>query len=128
MQAALHRSARCTKTVARPPEPPQRDRSHACAAALATVGVIRQEKLVENAERMGQLIRDRFAPSTVVRGLGLLLGIGCREKGSIVQERALAAGLIVGASEQSNILRLMPPLTITNRDVEEMVAILRPLL
>lgn len=96
-----------------------------CAAALATIQVIKEERLAENAWKMGELIKKLLGDVATVRGLGLLLGIVCKEKASVIQERALAKRLLVGTSEVPDVVRLMPPLSIDKHHVEEMAAIIR---
>jgi len=100
----------------------------ACAAALATIGLL-EEGLVENAARMGAHLMDRlrewparFRVVGDVRGLGLMIGIelvrdrGARERAPELRDRvvelAFRRGLLVlGAGE--NAIRLCPPLVIT---------------
>ncbi len=53
-----------------------------------------------------------------VRGKGLMLGIECYIENSILTEKSLEAGLLlVNAGE--NVVRIMPPLNITEEDIDE---------
>lgn len=92
----------------------------ACAAGLAALEYVVRERLPDRAERLGTtgLERLRSVPSArvrEVRGLGLMIGLELREKVAptlaALEERgflALAAGPVV--------LRLLPPLVITDED------------
>lgn len=94
-----------------------------CAAALASIAVLEEEKLVERAAELGAFALDRLQraiPSAVdVRGRGLLLGIECRD-GETAQRacaRALRSGVIVVPSgERGEVIALSPPLSI-ERDI-----------
>jgi 4-aminobutyrate aminotransferase/(S)-3-amino-2-methylpropionate transaminase len=93
-----------------------------CAAALATLAVLAEEKLVERAAEVGAhalgWLRRRLAgaPGIVeVRGRGLLLGIECDGPQRVA--RAVAAGLArgvlaLGSGDDGRVLSLTPPLCI----------------
>ena len=101
-----------------------------CAAALATLDVLEEEGCYERARRLGRLALERLGavPGPVdVRGVGLMIGVELRDKtvAEAVQERCLDNGLIVllcGPGE--NVLRLIPPLTITDEEFERGLEIL----
>jgi 4-aminobutyrate aminotransferase/(S)-3-amino-2-methylpropionate transaminase len=94
----------------------------ACAAALASLAVIEEEKLVERARESGELalgrLRARLAGRTGVRdvrGKGLLLGIelDTTERTLAAWQQALRRGVIVLPSgDDSRVLSITPPLTI----------------
>jgi 4-aminobutyrate aminotransferase len=95
-----------------------------CAAALATLDVLEEEGCYERARRLGRVALERLGAvegPVAVRGLGLMIGVELRDKAvaEAVQARCLDDGLIVllcGPGE--NVLRLIPPLTITDADFE----------
>ena len=105
----------------------------ACAAGLATLAAMESEGLLDNATRMGELIRQGFrdalggAPGVVdVRGMGLMIGIELdRPCGDLVKQ-ALEAGLLINVTAE-RVLRLLPPLIIREAEVRELVARLAPL-
>jgi len=105
----------------------------ACAAGLATLAAMEAEGLLDNATRMGELIRQGFrdalggAPGVVdVRGMGLMIGIELdRPCGDLVKQ-ALEAGLLINVTAE-RVLRLLPPLIIREAEVRELVARLAPL-
>jgi acetylornithine/N-succinyldiaminopimelate aminotransferase len=91
----------------------------ACAAALAVIGVIESEGLLERTTVLGQKLRDGLAadPRVVeVRGEGLLIGLTLTEpSAAAVVAVAQAAGFIVNAATPERI-RLAPPLVLTDDD------------
>ena len=105
-----------------------------CAAALATLDVLSEENLYERARVLGEraLARLRAVATTAgvvtdVRGVGLMIGVELRDKlaAGEVQRRCLAAGLIVlTCGPEENVLRLIPPLTLSDDELDEGLAIL----
>ena len=101
-----------------------------CAAALATLDVLDDEGCYERARRLGRIAVERLAMVSGpvdVRGVGLMIGVELADKAvaEAVQARCLDDGLIVllcGPGE--NVLRLIPPLTITDDEFEEGLDIL----
>jgi 4-aminobutyrate aminotransferase len=113
-----------------------------CAAGLATIEAIEQDRLVDNARRVGAYLHDELAALQDrhplvgdVRGLGLIQGVelvkdsDTKEPASAetakVVFRACELGLVVFyAGMFSNVLELTPPLVLSEADVDEGVAIL----
>jgi 4-aminobutyrate aminotransferase len=112
----------------------------ACAAAEATVRVLREERLVENSARLGEelltrlnTLRDRYPAIGDVRGLGLMVGVefvvpGSRvphkEKAKAVQQACLEKGLLLlTCGTDDNVIRWIPPLMISDRDLDEALGI-----
>jgi 4-aminobutyrate aminotransferase len=109
----------------------------ACAAALATIRIMEQDKLVENAEVMGRRLlaglQGALGRSPIVgevRGRGLLVCVDLVEpdgSGKALDPKTVAhldrkawdRGAIVYA--RGNVLRLAPPLCITGAEVDELV-------
>ena len=93
----------------------------ACAAALAVIGTIEDEGLLEHVTVLGQKLRDGLAADprvTEVRGEGLLIGLDlAEEKSAEVFAAALDAGFIVNNPTPSRI-RLAPPLVLTEADAD----------
>jgi 4-aminobutyrate aminotransferase/(S)-3-amino-2-methylpropionate transaminase len=94
----------------------------ACAAALATLDVLRADKLDDRAREIGDRMRRALAASLSsvpgagdVRGAGLMIGIALGNEATAlaVQRALLAAGYIVTLGGlSSEVLVLTPPLTI----------------
>lgn len=99
------------------------------AAALATLEVIEEENLVQNAETRGKQLRDGIEACgnelfVSVRGRGLLDAIELAHPCShAVMNWALEHGLIVNAVAPDAI-RLAPPLIVTEQDIDKAIAIL----
>jgi acetylornithine aminotransferase len=105
----------------------------ACTAALATLEIVEDDKLLDNALAMGGLIREELGKglkSTAgvreIRGRGLMIGIELnRPCGELVQ-RALEQGLLINVTMDS-VIRLLPPLVIGEAEARQIVSILVPL-
>ncbi len=99
----------------------------ACAAALANLGVLRDEDLPGNAARMEVVLRRRLAgvPGVVhVTGRGLLLGASLVRPAREVQAALLAKGIITGTSQDPAVLRLLPPLLLGEGEAAQFTAAL----
>ncbi len=88
----------------------------ACAAALAVLEVIEQEKLVANAGRVGDYLVNelrKFDRVKEVRGRGLMIGIDLPEELAGVRKDLLAKNRIFTGEAKPNVIRLLPALGIT---------------
>ncbi|MEY8566799.1 acetylornithine transaminase [Corynebacterium sp.] len=102
----------------------------ACAAGCAVVDTIRAEDLLGHVGRMERIIREELEPLDAVsrvRGRGLMLGVVLDPPRPGLADAALAAGLLVN-QPAPDVLRLVPPLTITENDVRESLTTLKELL
>jgi len=105
----------------------------ACTAALATLRAIGDERLMENAARVGGVLlaglREGLAgrPGVVeVRGQGLMIGVELdRPCGELVGQ-ALEAGLLINVT-MDNVVRLLPPLVMSETEARQVLSILVPL-
>lgn len=101
-----------------------------CAAGLAVVDTIRREGLLDHARRMGDLFREGLEGHDAVRevrGRGLMLGVVLREPAAPGSLDPLSRGLILN-QPAPDVLRIVPPLTITDQDVRTSVRIIREML
>jgi acetylornithine/N-succinyldiaminopimelate aminotransferase len=91
----------------------------ACAALLATLDVIRDERLMARAVIGESEIRRLLADSCVtdVSGAGLLLGLRVPNRASALKQHLEQRGILVGGSADPEILRLMPPLNLTDEAI-----------
>jgi acetylornithine/N-succinyldiaminopimelate aminotransferase len=104
----------------------------ACAAGNAVLDVMLAPGFLEDVERKGRKLRgelDKIArdfPTLFVdaRGLGLLLGLKCAIPVAQVQAACVAEGLMA-ITAGDNVLRLAPPLVVTDSDIDQGVAMLR---
>ncbi|SCK54476.1 acetylornithine transaminase [Streptomyces sp. WMMB 322] len=105
----------------------------ACAAALAVLRTIEEEALTERAARLGERLRDGIWSIghplvEQVRGAGLLLGIVLTEPvAPDVQQAAQDAGFLVNAVAP-DVVRLAPPLIVTEDEVDALLRALPALL
>jgi acetylornithine/succinyldiaminopimelate/putrescine aminotransferase len=103
----------------------------ACAAATATLDVILGDGLIGHAASMGDLIKQQLGRLPHVqdlRGMGLLLGLRLDVPAKQVQAAALECGVILGTSADPNVLRLMPPMVVTESDVDHLTSVLAEVL
>lgn len=97
----------------------------ACAAGLASLQIYQDEKLIEHAAEMGELLFERLNATLLdrmivreIRGAGLMVGIELREKaGRFIKTLMDDYGVLV-LPAGSNVVRLLPPLTITPDEIE----------
>ena len=111
----------------------------ACAAAVATLEVIRSEKLVENSASRGaqlkealQLVADKHDQITDVRGLGLMIGNEFRDAAgkpdpvtaaAAQQEAARRGLLLLTCGAWGQVVRFIPALVVTSDQVDEAAGI-----
>ncbi len=103
----------------------------ACAAGNAALDVILAPGFLEEVDRKGRKLRaalDKIArdyPSVFAdaRGMGLLLGMKCVLPQGEVQAACVAEGLLA-ITAGDNVLRLAPPLVVTDADLDAAVAML----
>ncbi len=102
----------------------------ACACMEATLDLIREEDVLENVRKVSSHVRtelSRLPMVEEVRGAGLLLGVrfaGPWASAKSVQLALQAKGVLTGTSDDPSILRLMPPLIITEAEIDSFIATL----
>ena len=99
----------------------------AAVAGLATLNIIEQEGLRENAEKIGNLIRDGLNAEfkttkgvKVVRIAGLMVGIELDRTCGELVKIALAEKLLINVTAD-NVVRLLPPLVMNESEALELV-------
>ncbi|WKD50969.1 aspartate aminotransferase family protein [Microbulbifer spongiae] len=99
----------------------------ACRAGLAVLETLEREWLIERAEKLGehllQALRMRLTECPVVveiRGLGLMIGIEINRPCGELVEKARAQGLLINVTA-GNVLRLLPPLTLTDSECHQLI-------
>jgi 4-aminobutyrate aminotransferase len=104
----------------------------ACAAAVATIEVLEAEGLCDRAVALGDrartAVRAMRSPAVVdVRGVGAMIGVELVDKRTAekVQRRCLDGGvLVLTCGPDGNVLRLIPPLTMTLDELEHGLSVL----
>ena len=106
----------------------------ACVAALTTLEVIEADGLMAHAEKLGKAIRDGLKGGLAgvsglveVRGDGLMIGIELDRPCADLVTRALQAGLLINVTADK-VVRLLPPLTMSDAEGTELVAALTTLI
>ena len=95
-----------------------------CAAALAVLDALEHDGAMENAASVGGYMLERlrkFAQGcdrvVEVRGLGMMIGIVLRGEAKSVADACLRERLLVNATAE-NVLRMLPPLTLTRDEAD----------
>ncbi|MBN1986325.1 MAG: aspartate aminotransferase family protein [Prolixibacteraceae bacterium] len=96
----------------------------ACAAAIAVLDVMKDEKLVQNAEKVGNYLMQKLAElksGFEIRGKGLMIGLEFQHPIKEIRNKLLFEhGIFTGVSGQ-NIIRLLPPLSLSIEQANEFV-------
>ncbi len=105
----------------------------AAAAAVATIQALKEDKLVENAAAMGELLQAglknlqaNFPVIGEVRGLGLMVATEFTDAATAkkVQQACLAENLLLlTCGTNGNVIRWIPPLTVTATQIDEALSI-----
>lgn len=97
-----------------------------CAAALAVLDVIEQEKLVDNAAEVGEYLMERLRneqlPHVVdVRGRGLMIGIELDVPYKEIRGRLVTEQHCFTGCSGTNVIRLLPPLCMTKDMADDFI-------
>ena len=106
----------------------------AMRAGVETIRIMEKDGLMANAARVGAHLRAALEKALIdvqgvkeVRGQGLMLGIELDRPCGAIWSRAAEAGLLLSVTADS-VIRLVPPLIMTEAEADEVVAILVPLI
>jgi len=102
-----------------------------CASAVANLEVIRSEDLPARALRLERRLRQGLAdvtPVVEITGLGLLLGLVLDRPARPVQLALFERGILVGSANNPSVIRLLPPLVLTDDEVDRFVHTLHEVL
>ncbi len=100
----------------------------ACAAALAVLEVIENENLIDIAKQRGQYLLNRLKAIEDlknVRGRGLMIGFDVPEHLKDLKKKLLFDFNIFSGEAKPNVIRLLPALTITRKQVDEFLETLK---
>ncbi len=105
----------------------------ACAAALATLDIIEEEKLMDNAVKVGDFIRAELARRIgglkgvrEIRGQGLMIGVELDYACGELVQQALDQGMLINVTVD-NVIRLLPPLIFRQEEAGLLLETLVPL-
>lgn len=107
----------------------------ACAAALAVITTLEKENLTERAAALGERLLKEFQERLGntkgikdIRGLGLMIGIELdRPCGDLVGAALMLGGLLINVTTD-NVIRLLPPLILSDEQADELTATLSGLI
>ncbi len=101
-----------------------------CKAALGVIKAIYADKIMPNVKKMGpylvselEALKAKHSIIKEVRGKGLMIGVELTIDGAPIFKECLNRGLIINCT-QGNVLRIMPALNVTRRQINRAVHIL----
>ena len=106
----------------------------AMRAGVETLRIMEEDGLLDNAARVGAHLKAALQKALAhlpgvrdVRGQGLMIGVELDRPCGALTLRALEAGLLISVTSDS-VVRLVPPLILTEAEADEIVALLAPLI
>ena len=96
----------------------------ACAAAEAVLEVIEEENLLDNVNKVGNYLMEelkKIPQIKEVRGRGLMIGIEFDEPIKEIRHRLLFEEHVFTGVSGTNVIRLLPPLTLSLEEAEEFI-------
>ena len=104
----------------------------ACAAALGVLEVIENEKLIQNAKEIGNYLVGELSgipQIKEIRGRGLMIGIEFDFEVADLRKKLLyEQKIFTGSSSNKNTIRLLPPLNIGKKEVDQFITALKEVL
>ncbi len=97
----------------------------ACAAAIAVLDVMKQEKLVDNAAKVGAYLMEelkKYPQIKEVRGQGLMIGMEFEEPIKDIRRNLLFEQKVFTGVSGTNVIRLLPPLCLTMEEADVFLA------
>lgn len=105
----------------------------AMRAGVETIRIMEEDGLLANAERVGAHLKaalqrefGRLQGVKDIRGQGLMLGVELERPCGVLVGRAADAGLLISVTADT-VIRIVPPLILTEAEADEMLSILVPL-
>ncbi len=100
-----------------------------CAASLATIEVMEEENLLQQATEKGEWIRMQIEEMNhkavkEIRGMGLMIGVEFDFETKTLVQKMMEKGVLANATA-ANVLRLVPPLNIPYEDLEKVMDVLK---
>ena len=103
----------------------------ACAAGLAVLEIMENEQLVENAAQVGSYLMKQlsaFQQIDEVRGSGLMIGLQFHEPVALIRKRLLFEEKIFTGVTGTDVIRILPPLSITIQEADQFLKALSKVL
>jgi acetylornithine/N-succinyldiaminopimelate aminotransferase len=102
----------------------------ACAAAVAVIETIEADRLLDNANKMGEYTNQKLGQLKEahpvidhIRGKGLMIGIQLTDSGKEIVDKCLEKGLRINCTHDT-VLRFMPSMTVTKEQIDRAIEIL----
>ncbi len=109
----------------------------AMRAGVETIRIMEEDSLLANAAAMGTRLKDGLAHALAaelksgavkeIRGMGLMLGIDLSKPCAALVGQCAENGLLISVTADS-VVRLVPPLIINAKEIDELISILAPLI
>ena len=106
----------------------------ATAAGVAALTAILEEGMLENCRNVGGYflsrlgeMKKKFSFITEVRGKGLILGMELSMDGGSIVKEMMQRGFLINCT-MGNVLRFLPPLVVTEKEVDQMLEVLEEVL
>jgi acetylornithine/succinyldiaminopimelate/putrescine aminotransferase len=101
----------------------------ACALIETVISVIRRDALIENVRELSARLAAALplGPVTGMQGKGFLIGLRCERPARELQKELLDRNILAGSSSDPRILRLLPPLVMEPRHLDELLTSLADL-
>ena len=96
----------------------------ACAGAIAVLDVLENEKLIENAANVGNYLMKeliKFPHIKEVRGRGLMIGLEFEQSIKEIRNKLLFDEKVFTGVAGTNIIRLLPPLSLSMSEAEDFI-------
>jgi len=93
----------------------------ACAAGIAVLDVLENEKLIQNAEETGNYLMEKLAELSSdiqIRGKGLMIGLEFGNPVSELRKKLLFEHKIFTGVSGQNMIRLLPPLSLSKKEAD----------
>ncbi len=104
----------------------------ACAAGIAVLDILEKENLIQNAEEVGAYFAEQAATIPQIKnikGKGLMAGVEFDfEVGELRKKLIYDKNIFTGGAVNKNLLRILPPLTVSKADVDEFIAAVKAVL
>jgi acetylornithine/N-succinyldiaminopimelate aminotransferase len=98
----------------------------ACTLVKTVIDVIERDELCANVRRISERIKQECitGPVSEISGKGFLLGLRCPGGALPVRKALLKKGILTGSSNDTEVMRLLPPLVLGDEHVDELVVAL----
>ena len=104
----------------------------ACVAAISVLDIIKNENLIENANTISMYFKERIKEIPIlkkVKGKGLMLGLEFDfEVAELRKKLIFEKHIFTGGSANKNLLRILPPLSVTKEQIDEFIKSIKQIL